>query len=39
MDWFAPTESTWSAGDHTVLCYLVPADGSTTSASYRDANP
>jgi hypothetical protein len=39
MGWFVPAEETWASGDHTVHCYLTPADGSTTSVSWRGANP
>ena len=39
ISWFRPTEKSWASGDRTVQCYLGPADGSTASRSYRDANP
>jgi hypothetical protein len=39
LGWFAPTEGSWEDGDHEVLCYLTPIDGSMTSQSYRDAIP
>ena len=39
IGWFAPTAGSWEDGDHEVLCYLTPTDGSMTSQSYRGANP
>jgi hypothetical protein len=39
ISWFRPTEKSWASGDRTVQCYLGPADGSTASRSYRNANP
>jgi hypothetical protein len=39
IGWFAPTAGSWEDGDHEVLCYLTPIDGSMTSQSYRNANP
>ena len=35
MDWFAPSEETWAAGDREVTCYLTAADGKPTTVSYQ----
>lgn len=37
--WFTPTQEGWAQGDRMVNCYLLPADGSTATVSYRGANP
>lgn len=39
IGWFVPTEGAWDGGDHEVVCYVTPIDGSMTSQSYRGANP
>ena len=37
VGYFAPTREGWEGGDREMTCYLTPADGGTTTQSYKGA--